>query len=278
MDSSCTNYYTFASNFCLPLTAILLILCSFTPFLFYLIFSLQFPVQLILKKPSYQCAVATEHCSNILFEWQDLRAGTIWYSAYIQHPVKSRPILQQPEAETPNDVIRSYCHITQPRVGQGIRLIFRILLLKSSLLDLLYLKVAQLNLCTISWTVSQDSQVKDTEINALFSIVLIWKSHRNYFSKEQLEGNQPFQNSYSVSSEGYLQETEQLRSLSLLQLFLCLIHKLSVSPKNPPFFSVYTAINNWILQKQSKQITWQAVIYSCKRELFSKPEIGTDIS
>lgn len=49
---------------------------------------------------------------NILFGWQDLRAGTICCSAYIQHPVKSRSI-QQPEAETLNNVIRSYC-VTLP--------------------------------------------------------------------------------------------------------------------------------------------------------------------
>lgn len=65
-----------------------------------------------------------------------------------------------------------------------------------------------------------------------------WKSHRDYFSKEQLEGSQQFQNCYlsseddTLTSDLSLQENEQSRSPSLLQYFLYFLHEV----QNPLLF------------------------------------------
>lgn len=82
------------------------------------------PKQTKKGQPALRCHYMTLH--DILFVWQDLRAGTICYSAYIKHPVKCRLILQQP-TETLNNVIklvRVTVSYHPARVLQGICLIF----------------------------------------------------------------------------------------------------------------------------------------------------------
>lgn len=151
--------------------AILLILYSFIPFLFYLFFHYNFLFSSSWRSQVPVCNRCGTLQHDILFEWQDLGAGTICYSADIEHPVEKQTHSSTAWRWTSQSCHQELlCHITQ--AVQGIRLIFR--LLKSSLLNL------RCQWCP-SWSLhnlldcTQDSQVQGNEINALFSIVNIWK-------------------------------------------------------------------------------------------------------